>query len=301
MGMHIVVGVDGSRPAERALVWAAEAASRVRGQLVIAHGGYAPTKAEVASGDVSDHTRDLLREAVATAIDVGDDCDVTTVLRDTQPAQLLLELSEDAQIVVIGTHGKGRITGALLGSVAYRVAAHARCPVVVVPELWRAPAGGESRLVAVGISNSVSGHEALDFALAEAERRHAGLVAVRSWPDRDSAPSVADKANGNDTVRSRQQELLSDLVDAARTQHPDVEVVTELTSEPIYEALLAAAARADLLVLGCRHDDEHRFSRLGPIASRLLHTAPCPVAIVGHPVAQAPPDPATDESALEPA
>jgi nucleotide-binding universal stress UspA family protein len=300
--MRIVVGVDGSQAAGRALVWAAEAASRDHGQLVIAHGGEVPAKTDVASGDATDDSRNLLREAVATAIDVGRHCDVTTVLRDVAPAQLLLDLSNEAQTLVVGTRGRGRIVGVLLGSVAYRVAAHARCPVVVVPEDWRAP-GDASHLIAVGVSNSSSGHEALAYALAEAERRGSALVAVRSWPERDSGAQPGDAAgNGNETVRQQQQQLLSALVDRARAEHPGVDVITDLTSEPVYDALFAAAGKADLLVLGCRHDDEHRFSRLGPIASRLLHTAPCPVAIVGHPLAQDPPelpDQAADEHALE--
>jgi Universal stress protein family len=52
-------------------------------------------------------------------------------------------------------------------------------------------------------------------------------------------------------------------------------------------ALHGAAARASLLVLGCRHAEENRFARLGPVSSRLLHSSPCPVAIVGRPVALA--------------
>jgi nucleotide-binding universal stress UspA family protein len=297
MSRQIVVGVDGSQPAERALVWAAETASRDGAQLLIAHGGNVLPKAEPAldSGDVS---RELLREAVATAIDVGGGCNVSTVLREESPAQLLLELSDDAQMLVVGTHGTGRIVGALLGSVANRVAAHARCPVVVVPEDWRAPADDEARAVAVGVSGSVPGVDALEFAFGEAERRGVPLVAVRSWTEPDSARHDLD-FGASGAVRHEQQELLTRIVESTWARHPAVEVVTELSSEPVYDALLAAAAGADLLVLGCRHADEHRFSRLGPIASRLLHAAPCPVAVVGHPVAPALREASADERALE--
>ncbi len=284
MGMQVVVGIDGSQPAERALVWAAEAASRDHGLLVIAHGGAAVPEEEAVEGD---YTSGLLRDAVATAIDVGDDCNVTTVLRAAQPAQLLLELSNDAQMVVVGTHGTGRVVGALLGSVANRVTAHARCPVIVVPEGWRAPAADESPAVAVGVSNSESGHEALEFALAEAERRNTTLIAVRSASELDSE---------DDPARPQQQQLLAEVVEEATARHPGVKVVAELASESPYDALLAVAARADLLVLGCRHDDEHRFSRLGPLAAKLLHTSPCPVAIVGHPAATEPETAAADQA-----
>jgi nucleotide-binding universal stress UspA family protein len=300
MSRQIVVGVDGSPPAERALVWAVDAATRDDAQLLIAHGGDVLPKAELALGGGRDYSRDLLRDAVATAIDVGGTCNVSTVLRQQSPAELLLELSDDARMVVVGTHGAGRIVGALLGSVAYRVAAHARCPVVVVPEGWRAPATGEARAITVGVSGSVSGGDALEFAFDEAERAGVPLVAVRSWTELDSTRRDVDLANnGNERLRHEQQELLTGIVEAAWARHPTVEVVTELSSEPVYDALLAAAARADLLVLGCRHADDHMFSRLGPIASRLLHTSPCPVAVVGHPVAPTKPESVADDHAYE--
>jgi len=300
MSRQIVVGVDGSPPAERALVWAADAATRDDAQLLIAHGGDVLPKAELALDGGRDDSRDLLRDAVATAIDVGGTCNVSTVLRQRSPAELLLELSDDARMVVVGTHGAGRIVGALLGSVAYRVAAHARCPVVVVPDGWRAPATGEARAVAVGVSGSVSGEDALEFAFDEAERMGVPLVAVRSWTGLDSTRRDLDLvSNGNDRLRHEQQELLTGIVEGAWARHPTVEVVTELSSEPVYDALLAAATRADLLVLGCRHADDHMFSRLGPIASRLLHTSPCPVAVVGHPVAPTKPEPVAGDHAYE--
>jgi nucleotide-binding universal stress UspA family protein len=300
MTRQIVVGVDGSPAAERALVWAADAASRDDAQLLIAHGGDVLPKAELALDGGRDYSRELLRDAVATAIDVGGTCNVSTALRQQSPAELLLELSDDARMVVVGTHGAGRIVGALLGSVAYRVAAHARCPVVVVPERWRAPAAGEARAVAVGVSGSVSGGDALEFAFDEAERAGVPLVAVRSWTGHDSTRRDVDLVtNGNDRLRHEQQGLLTGIVEAAWARHPTVEVVTELSSEPVYDALLAAATRAGLLVLGCRHADDHLFSRLGPIASRLLHTSPCPVAVVGHPVAPTTPAPVADDHAYE--
>jgi nucleotide-binding universal stress UspA family protein len=300
MTRQIVVGVDGSPPAERALVWAADAASRDEAQLLIAHGGDVLRKAELALDDGRDYSWDLLRDAVATAIDVGGTCNVSTVLRRQSPVELLLELSDDARMVVVGTHGAGRIVGALLGSVAYRVAAHARCPVVVVPEGWRAPATGDRRAIAVGVSGSVSGEDALEFAFDEAERAGVPLVAVRSWTGLDSTRRGVDLvSNGNDRLRHEQQELLTGIVEAAWARHPSVEVVTELSSEAVYDALLAAATRADLIVLGCRHADDHMFSRLGPIASRLLHTSPCPVALVGHPVAPTKPEPVAGDHAYE--
>jgi nucleotide-binding universal stress UspA family protein len=269
----VVVGVDGSQPAERALVWAADEAARHDAQLLIVHCGDVHT--EQAQRDLRDYSHVVLREAVATAIDASDARNISTLLRDEQPAGVLLELSEHARMLVVGTHGVGRIAGALLGSVAHRVAAHAHCPVVVVPEEWRAPAEGDARPVAVGVSGSSSGQDALKFAFTEAERGKVPLVAVRSWAETDHA------GNDDSVIRQRHQESLTEVVEAASAEHPGVDVVTELSSGPAYETLRAVAARAGLLVLGCRRTDEGHFARLGPVSSRLLHSSPCPVAIVG--------------------
>jgi nucleotide-binding universal stress UspA family protein len=278
---QIIVGVDGSQPAERALVWAAETASRDGAQLLIVHCGDVLPEDARAPGDVRDYSREVLAEAVATAIEADGGGNISTLLRDEQPAQVLLELSDQARMLVVGSHGEGQIAGVLLGSVAYRVAAHARCPVVVVPENWRAPAANQARAVAVGVSGSACGQDALEFAFTEAERRDVPVLAVRSWTD-------TRQVERESAVQDEQQELLTRMVKTLRGRHPAVEVNTELSSEAVYDTLLAATARADLLVVGCSHDGEHRFARLGSMSARLLHASPCPVAVVGHPVATAP-------------
>jgi nucleotide-binding universal stress UspA family protein len=277
----IVVGVDGSQPAERALVWAADEAALHHAQLLIVHCGEVLTRQARAHGDVRDYSHGVLREAVATAIDASDVSDISTLLRDDQPASVLVDLSENARMLVVGTHGVGRIAGVLLGSVAHRVAAHARCPVVVVPEEWLAPAHGDARPVAVGVSGTPSGRDALEFAFTEAERADVRLVAARSCAE-------INRAGSEDSATRRQhQALLTDLVEAAWASHPGVEVVTELSSSSVYEALHDVATRASLLVLGCRHSPDNHLARLGPVSSRLLHSSPCPVAVVGRPAALA--------------
>jgi len=55
------------------------------------------------------------------------------VVEDRNPAEALLELSADADLLVVGSRGRGGFTSLLLGSVSHQVVLHARCPVVVIP------------------------------------------------------------------------------------------------------------------------------------------------------------------------
>jgi nucleotide-binding universal stress UspA family protein len=283
MPEQIVVGVDGSAAAEKALIWAAETATRDGAHLVIAHGDSA-RPVEAPPGTAVDYHHQLLREAIATAVEVSGTCNISTLLRAEHPSQLLLELSRTADLVVVGLRGAGAVAGTLFGSVAHKVAAHGRCPVVVVPESWSVE---QERPVSVGVSASESGRQALEFAFAEAERRGVALVAVRCWAQFDWTLPVADyMAAGHEQLRHRELEQLNALVDEVWRRHPSVEVDIELSSETVYNALHSAAERSDLLVLGCRNDD-HLLSRLGTVGMRLLHSSPCPVVIVGQPVALA--------------
>jgi nucleotide-binding universal stress UspA family protein len=54
------------------------------------------------------------------------------VFQDVSPAKGLTELSREAQLVVVGSHGRGRIADAVLGSVSQNLIHHAECPVLVV-------------------------------------------------------------------------------------------------------------------------------------------------------------------------
>jgi nucleotide-binding universal stress UspA family protein len=59
---------------------------------------------------------------------------VSSTVREGNAAQVLLEASHDADLLVVGSRGHGGFTEALLGSVSQACAHHARCPVVIVRE-----------------------------------------------------------------------------------------------------------------------------------------------------------------------
>jgi nucleotide-binding universal stress UspA family protein len=142
---RVVVGVDCSEPSIAALRWAADTASHNGAELVAVR-VYQPDDASVHLGRVPEdeqQARTELSEAVARGLGAAEAATVTTRVTPGSPARELAALSNGADLLVVGSHGHGRIAGALLGSTAQDVIGHAACPVVVVPSGSReaVPAG----------------------------------------------------------------------------------------------------------------------------------------------------------------
>ena len=137
---HIVVGVDGSPPSRTALTWAAAEAADHGADLVVLN-VWEHTLPPPA-GSVSVSERYVPDESQRTAEDLvelikevlGEDPEVLVQPRVKQgnPAKVLIEQSEDADLLVVGTRGHGGFRGLVLGSVSQHVAGYAKCPVAVV-------------------------------------------------------------------------------------------------------------------------------------------------------------------------
>jgi nucleotide-binding universal stress UspA family protein len=136
-GGRVVVGVDGSARSLDALRWAAVEARARDADLDVVHAWQLPIMAappvHAMSADfdaIEDSSRALLETAVADRALTG--VRVKTHLTDNSPALALLERATGAGLLVVGTRGLGRVTGALLGSVSRQLLHHASCPVVVI-------------------------------------------------------------------------------------------------------------------------------------------------------------------------
>jgi nucleotide-binding universal stress UspA family protein len=131
----VVVGVDGSAQALDAVRWAAAEARARDADLDVVHAWRVPIMAAspFAFPDLSAMEaagRTVLEDAVADPELAG--TRVHALLTRDSPARALIERAADAGLVVVGTRGLGRVTGALLGSVSRQILHHATCPVVVV-------------------------------------------------------------------------------------------------------------------------------------------------------------------------
>ncbi|MCX5554700.1 universal stress protein [Streptomyces sp. NBC_00038] len=288
MDKPLVVGVDGSSASLQALDWSVdEAAARgVALRIVYAspwegYGGLHPSMGagrpslQVYADNVA---ASAVERAMRRAVAVKATADVLT----EDAASALIRLSAEAYAVVVGSRGRGELTGLLLGSVGLSVAAHAESPVIVVRGAEKNVQRGFHRLV-VGIGESEESQKPLEFALHEAELHGVPLTAAHAWrrPARE-VPDHPHHRGDSEAHRFTAEHLMDRLLFPAALARPGIDLRGQLVEGHGRAALLDAASTADLLVVGARRRKGHVGMQLGPVNHAVLHHAPCPVAVVPH-------------------
>ncbi len=272
MAGPIVIGVDGSKPSNAAVEWAAADAQRRRRPLKIVH-----VCEQWPNGlDSRKYCLGTLEAAADSARAVGEDVEVTIELLDGNVVEALISQSASADSLVLGSRGLGGFAGLMLGSVGMGVAGHAAGPVVIV----RAPAAAEHGRIVVGDDGSETAREAVAYAIEQARARRARLLAVYAW----QAPIVSAYAPdyGNLLEDSFQEEARTaqERVIRWRKDHPDIEITDQQVREHPVPALIKASATADLVVVGSRGLGGFASAVLGSVSHGVLHRAHCPVAVV---------------------
>ena len=288
MTRAVVVGLDGSPASLVAAAHGAHAASLRGLPLHLVHGylhafGYGipldpyalsqpePSReAEQAMGRTADELRDRWPGLAVVVRQVAGG-----------PAVTLIDESRHAELVVVGSRGRGGFVGLLLGSVSGQVAEHAHCPVLVVrPDDHAVDRPGP---VLVGVDASPASGPALSFAADEAARRSRLLVVAHVWAV-ESARTVADSYAATEAQdRAAAEDLLAAALAETRRAQPGLTVegrlIYRLDAE---QALVDAAGDAALVVTGTRGRGGLAGQLLGSVSHRLLQHAPCPV-VVAHP------------------
>ena len=252
-----MVGVDGSEGSARALSWAVEQARAESRTLTLLHsGGESLLRATVLlDADGTDHealydrlrTADLaLTErcaAVVTEADPGLEVEVVVVGTDARTA--LVDASQRAHLVVLGSRGRGRVASMMLGSVSRYVAAHAVCPVVVC----RGSIGSwKPRRVVVGADWTPSSVPVTEFAFRQASIHRVPLTVLHAlWVVPESLAErplvTVDDPGGLGA-------MLAESVAGLREKYPDVTVLFELRRGLPDDCLVRATSDDALLVVG---------------------------------------------------
>ncbi|MFG1947121.1 universal stress protein [Nonomuraea sp. NPDC048826] len=270
----IIVGVDGSRAGLEAAAWAAREAALRKVPLTIGHaisawvlessdgGRYAEVAAWMRQGG-----RSVLAAAEERAKHERPEVEPDVVLLGGDPRKALIDASRDADLLVIGNHGLGKLRGLLVGSVAHGVAGHAGCDVVVVRELPARPRGE----IVAGVDGSPASARVLAFAFAEAELRGVSLRVVHAW----SWPGLEPTTGGG-----RERTIMREALAGHRERHPGVHVLEEIVQGHPVEVLGEAATGSDLLVIGSRGHGAFAGMVLGSVSQALLQHSPVPLAVV---------------------
>ncbi len=288
---EIVVAVDGSDAGTAAVAWAANAAVKRNAPLKLVT-AYTMPQFMYADGmvppqelydELENEAMDKINNARAQVSELDENIQVSHFVAEATPIDLLLSLSDDADIIVMGSRGLGGLSGLVLGSVSSAVVSHASCPVVVVrkdndvvPETKYGP-------VVVGVDGSDISREALAYAFREADARGATLRAVHSWADAQVQTSLVGLSavqSQLDAMTAQERKVLEDELAPYREKYPDVEVEEVVERDRPIQVLKENAADAQLLVLGSHGRGGFRGMLLGSTSRALLQYAPCPMMVV---------------------
>lgn len=288
----IVVAVDGSEHAERALAWAADQADTERRPLVVVAvgdpGSVTPTVwAEAGDWEPYDllaHVRagagGVATAAAAAARQLHPDLTVHALPTVGEPREVLIELSKHAHLIVMGSRGRGTLRSMFLGSVSAAVSKHASCPVVVCRPSGDRRLGGGVVVAADGTPESVP---VIEFAFEMAAARRLPLTVLHcAW---DAVAAVAGmrrlpEADLDPSDAAELRMLLSESVAGLREKFPDVEVRLVVAHGLVDETIARSDADWDLVVVG-RHPTGS-LGRLvtGSIATAVVERAHATVAVV---------------------
>jgi nucleotide-binding universal stress UspA family protein len=310
---QVLVGFDGSAQARSALRFAAEQALRRDAPLTVVTAytvppAFYPNIASMPSSPEDAARKEAARRTLEEAAEILQDHRGELLFRSAEgdAAGVLVDLSAQAQLVVVGARGRGGFAGRILGSVASALPAHSRCPTVVVPgaekdgeqggrtDPSREPAATDADKgtadatadapVVAGVDGSDQSRAVLAHAAEEAERRGTVLRVLVAMPLLDEWMFWYPQERGRTTsVEDRREELqrfVEDQISGFRAKHRalPVEVVVEVGNA--IQLIAEASGDAQLTVVGTRGRGTLKSALMGSVSRGVLDAAEGPVMVV---------------------
>lgn len=282
----IIVGVDGSPAANAAVCWAAREAAMRNVALTVVHmvSTMVPMYPAIpVSAGLAVWQEEQGREVLERAIKIAEDAvssdrtiDVQGELRCSPPVPTLIQMSDEAEMLVVGSNGRGAVARLLLGSVSSSVVHGARCPVAVVrdedplmPHPLQAP-------VLVGIDGSPASELATAIAFDEASRRGVDLMALHAWSDVE----VLELAGLDwSAVKSEAERNLAERLAGWQERYPDVTVHRLVECDRPARQLIEKSEAAQLVVVGSHGRGGLNGALLGSVSNAVVHSVRMPVIV----------------------
>ena len=281
----IVVGVDGSPSAGRALSWAIDQAVCERRPITLVHAvgpqgavwmDQAGLDTRIGREHMETASQQLLAEARAEVARRAPEVDVHEVLRVADPRDVLLDLSREATMIVLGSRGRGPVRSLLLGSVGVAVTRHADCPVIVLRPGNR---GLVRNGILVGADGSEPSQATLEFAYRQASLRDLPLTVLHCLWDARTA-SLEPRLVLDLAAAPEQRLLLAESVAGMAEKFPDVVARTEVALGIVDACLVTISQRMDMVVVGSHFGGHTAGLVFGGVAASVVEHATCTVAVV---------------------
>ncbi|MFD6680387.1 universal stress protein [Micromonospora parva] len=284
----VVVGVDGSEPALRAVRLAATEAARRHRPLRVVHGfiwpllrvPVSPAPDAPPGGGLRHRAEELVEAAVSEAEATVPGLSISGEIIDGEAAAVLVGESPTAALIVLGDRGLGGFSALVVGSVAVQVAAYADCPVLVARGTQR-----PDQPVLVAVDGSDAARRAADVAAETAVSLSVPLVAVHAYRHPGSSgpgdmqPLVYDEAK----LHREQERMLAGWLTGLTEDHRGLRLTCQATRGRPGTVLAEASRSAQLAVVGGRGRGEVTGLLLGSVSQSMLHHAQCPVMVVRGP------------------
>jgi nucleotide-binding universal stress UspA family protein len=283
----IIIAVDGSAESDAAISWAAREASMRHEHVTLMHVVQPvvlswPVSAEQTTvaewqEDNARHVIDHARDGLSAAVDLPHPPDFRTEVLNAHPVDALVDASEDARMIVVGSHGRGALGRLLLGSVSRGVVENAHCPVALIhTDEGSAPVDPKAPVL-LGVDGSPASEAAIQWAFDEASRRGVELIALHAWSDVAVFPIL-----GMDwrTYQSQGEELLAERLAGWQERYPDVHVSRRLVCDTPARWLLEESQNAQLVVLGSHGRGGFAGMRLGAVSAAVAQSTKVPVIVV---------------------